>query len=238
MAIQTQWTVSQHGGLIALAENLWTVEGTIQMPPGPLPRRMTIARLENGDLIIFSAIALAAPEMAELEALGRPAFLVVPNPFHRQDAPAWKARYPDIVVVAPHGAKSAVAEHLPVEDTTGAFSDPSITFETVAGTNDSESALVVSSANGITLVLNDLIGNVQNARGLMKLVLWAMGFAGKQPQVPRIYAKRAITDKAAVSRQLQQWATLPKLQRILVSHGAIIDHDPAHVLLSIAKDIA
>src|SRR5215217_2718638 len=80
------------GDLRAIAENLWVVEGTIQMPPGPLPRRMTIARLSSGDLVVFSAIALDDAAIAKVDALGRPAFLVVPNAFHREDAPAWKRR--------------------------------------------------------------------------------------------------------------------------------------------------
>ena len=31
--------------LAIIADDLWVVDGVIQMPPGPLPRRMTIARL-------------------------------------------------------------------------------------------------------------------------------------------------------------------------------------------------
>jgi hypothetical protein len=229
---------SQRGDLTALAENLWIVDGTIQMPPGPLPRRMTIARLQTGDLVIFSAIALDEPGMEAIEALGRPAFLVVPNPFHRQDAAAWKARYPQIVVLAPQGAKAAVEEIVPVDQCDGALSDHTVQFQTVPGTGDSESALVVTSAGGTTLVVNDLIGNVQGARGLMKVALWAMGFAGKRPQVPRAYRARAIKDKGAVAGQFRRWATLPNLRRIVISHGAIIEDEPAKVLQALADGLA
>lgn len=238
MADDTSWTVQPHGKIVALAENLWTVEGTIRMPPGPLPRRMTIARLRNGGLAVFSAIALDEAGMDEIEALGAPSILIVPNAFHRQDAAAWKARYPDMGVVTPAGARAAVEEVVPVDDCEGLFSDETVRFETVPGTESGESALVVISESGTSLVVNDLIGNVRTARGIMKWVLRAMGFAGKAPQVPRVYKARAIKDAGAVADRFRTWADLPDLRRILVSHGAIIEGDPVRVLRDLAGRLA
>ncbi len=235
MADGSSWIVQPHEKIVALAENLWTVEGTIRMPPGPLPRRMTIARLQSGALVIFSAIALNETEMHRIEAFGEPSILIVPNAFHRQDAAAWKARYPDMRVVTPTGARTAVEQVVPVDDCEGLFSDETIQFQPVPGTEGCESALVVTSENGTTLVVNDLIGNVRNARGIMKWVLRAMGFAGKAPQVPRAYKARAIKDKGAVAEQFRNWAALPRLKRILVSHGAVIDADPEQVLYDLAR---
>jgi hypothetical protein len=232
--------MSSHGGAGALrtiAENLWVTDGTIQMPPGPLPRRMSIARLANGELVVFSAIALDDAGFVEVEQLGRPSFLVVPNGFHRQDAPVWKARYPGMRVVAPPGARSAVEEVVPVDDSTGEFGDPSVRFVAVAGTKG-ESALVVQHRAGATVVVNDLIGNVQHARGLMRLILTLMGFSGRRPQVPRAYRARAIDDAGLVAQQFRQWADLPQLQRIIMSHGTIIDTAPAEVLRRLADTLA
>jgi hypothetical protein len=73
------------------------VDGEIQMPPGPLPRRMTPSWLADGGLVIFSAIALKETAMQQVEALGQPRYLIVPNAFHRQDAAVWKSRYPRCV---------------------------------------------------------------------------------------------------------------------------------------------
>lgn len=96
MVHDRSWNVQPHRKLTEPAENLWTVEGTIKMPPGPLPHRTTIARLQSGALVIFSAIALNDAKMQKIEVLGRPSVLIVPNTFHGQDAAAWKARYPDM----------------------------------------------------------------------------------------------------------------------------------------------
>jgi len=219
-----------------LSENLWVVDGSIQMPPGPLPRRMTIVRLASGDLVIWSAIALDEAGMAEVDSLGRPRFLVVPNAFHREDAHAWKTRYPAMRVVAPEGARSAVNEVVQVDDTAGDFGDAGVRFLPVAGTKG-ESALVVHHGHGVSLVINDLIGNVQDARGLMKLVLTLMGFAGRSPQVPRMFKKRAVEDASKVARQFREWARLPGLVRIIVSHGAIIEDEPARLLKRLADKL-
>lgn len=225
------------GSLHALAENMWVVDGTIQMPPGPLPRRMTIARLASGDLVVFSAIALDDAAISEVDALGRPAFLVVPNAFHREDAPEWKRRYPDIRVVAPELARPAVDEVVRVDDTVGDFGDPTVRFAQVPGTKG-ESALIVHHQSGATLVVNDLIANIQDSRGIMKLVLSLMGFAGSRPQVPRMFKNRVVNDAGLVARQFRDWAATPGLARIVVSHGAIIEEGAALLLQRLADKLS
>jgi hypothetical protein len=95
-----EWKVLPHGALNRIGSNLITVTGQLHMPLGDYPRRMTVVRLDDGRLVLYSAIALDEPEMAELEAWGRPALLVVPGDIHRLDARPWKARYPTMTVVA------------------------------------------------------------------------------------------------------------------------------------------
>lgn len=81
-----QWKVLPHGKLSAIDDNILTVTGDIHMPLMDLPRRMTVVRLNDSRLIVYSAIALDEDEMASLEAYGRPAFLIVPSDKHRLDA--------------------------------------------------------------------------------------------------------------------------------------------------------
>lgn len=238
MAEKKEWIVQPHGKLERLADNLWTVEGTIRMPPGPLSRRMTVARLQDGGLVIFSAISLEEAEMQRLEALGEPSHMIVPNAFHRLDAAAWKARYPRLRVVAPPGARSAVEQVVPVDDSDGIFPDETVRFFAVPGTRDAESALLVASRGETTLVINDLIGNVRDASGLMKFVLSAMGFAGREPQIPRAFKAQAIKDKRAVAEQFRRWAQIPDLKRIVVSHGSPIEDDAAGVLRRLAGKLS
>ena len=80
------WKVLPHGQLTKVDDNVWTVTGTIHMPVGDFERRMTVARLRDGGLVVYSAIALDEPQMARLDSLGRMAWLVVPGDDHRLDA--------------------------------------------------------------------------------------------------------------------------------------------------------
>jgi hypothetical protein len=55
------WKVLPHGQLTQIDDNVWTVAGTIHMPVGDFERRMTVARLRDGDLVVYSATALDEP---------------------------------------------------------------------------------------------------------------------------------------------------------------------------------
>ena len=112
-----EWTVLPHGKLTRVDDNLLSVVGQLEMPLGEYPRRMTVVHLNDGRLVIYSAISLNEDEMAALESFGEPAYLIVPNELHRLDAKTWKERYPHIVVVAPSGVREKVSEVVTVEQT-------------------------------------------------------------------------------------------------------------------------
>src|SRR5687768_14393716 len=117
------WTVLPHGKLKRINGRMLEVVGELKMPLMRLPRRMTVVRLESGDLVLFSAIAMKEPEMAELEAFGRPAFLVVPSERHRLDAPGYKRRYPHLTVVAPSAGAEKIGEVVKVDTSAPQFGD-------------------------------------------------------------------------------------------------------------------
>jgi hypothetical protein len=75
-------------------------------------------------------------------------------------------------------------------------------------------------------VLNDLVGNIHNARGPGGLILKAAGFAGDRPQIPRVVSLKIIEDKLPLRRQLEAWADIATLTRIIVSHGDPIVTQP------------
>ena len=109
-----EWKVLPHSKLWEVDENILTVVGQLHMPFTELPRRMTVVRLSDGRLVIFSAIALDEDEMASIEEYGTPTFLIVPSSRHRMDAAIWMKRYPDMRVAAPAGAQDKVEETMPI----------------------------------------------------------------------------------------------------------------------------
>lgn len=233
-----RWEVMDHGELVEIDDGIQTVAGTIKMPLGSFPRRMTVVRLVGGRTAIWSAVALDEPEMARIEAMGRPAFLIVPSDHHRLDAKIWKDRYPDLQVLAPPGAKAGVEEAVPVDTTTDPFGDRDVRFMSVPGTDGHEGALIVERESGTTLILNDLIGNLQHPDGVMQHVMGRlMGFGVSEPEVPRPIKSKLVQDKAAVAAQFRRWAALPHLRRIIVSHGDPIEDDPAGTLRAVAASL-
>lgn len=232
-----EWTVLPHGPLVNVADNVMTVEGDIRMPVGTMRRRMTIVRLRDGQLAVWSAISLNEAEMQNVERFGRPAFLIVPNAHHRLDARAWKERYPAMRVVAPEGARDKVAEVVPVDSTTANFDDPDVHFVTVPGTKGQEAALEIINPNGMILVLNDIVANIREAHGFGGWLLKLMGFAGDAPNVPMPILMMIVDDKKALAAQLLRWATIPNLRRIIVSHGETISDDPRGVLRDLAVQL-
>jgi len=233
----TQWTVGPHGSFEEIDDGLISVSGEIVMPLGRFPRRMTVVQLADGGSLVWSAIALSEPEMEKLEAFGAPRFMVVPNPGHRLDAHLYKSRYPALKVLTPKGALEAVSEAVAVDATTDVIGDPDVSFVTVAGTDDAESALVVKRGGGTTLITNDIIGHVTHPHGLGATIMAHLfDYGVDEPSVPRT-VRRFIKAPSALAAQMRDWADLPGLKRIIVSHVDPITDAPADVLRRLADDL-
>ena len=236
--ILEKWDVMPHGPLVEADDGILTVAGEIVMPLGRFPRRMTVVALAGGGTAIYSAIALDAPEMARIEAMGRPAILIVPSDAHRMDAAIWKRRYPDLRVLTPPGAAQKVGEVVPVDAITDILDDPAVRWEVVPGTSGHEGALVVRRAGGVTIVCNDVIGNVAHPHGIGAHIMGRlMGFGVSEPQVPRVIKHRVIDDSAALAGQFRAWAEEPGLVRLIVSHGDVIEENVREVLLKLAEKL-
>ena len=223
------WKVRPHGRLTQLADNVYTVTGQLKMPLGETTRRMTIAKLADGRLAIYSAISLDEDEMRRIEMLGRPAFLIVPSGIHRMDAKPWKDRYPDLTVVAPAGARDKIGEVVAVDCTQVHLGDPKVKLFAVPGTKDRELAMTV----GKTLVINDLIFNLPRLKSRVAQWLYRLfGFGPGHPTIPKLVAKKLVDDETVVKAQLTSWANAG-FDRILVAHGEPIEN-PRETLLALA----
>lgn len=235
-AILEQWKVLPHDPLVRIDDGILSVTGEIRMPLGNFPRRMTAVRLRGERVAIYSAIALGEAEMAEIEALGRPAFLIVPGDMHRMDASIWKDRYPDIRVVTPPGARARVEEVVPVGATDDVLDDPDARLVIVPGTGGHEAALEVRRDGRLTLVTNDVIGNVAHPHGIGAQIMGRlMGFGVEHPQVPHLVRRMIVDDPDALAVQFRTWAADRELTRILVSHGDVIEADAPQVLRALAE---
>jgi hypothetical protein len=218
--VHTTWQVLEHGPLQQLADNLWRVEGAL--PGMSLRRTMTVVRRANGSLLLHSPIALDEGRLRQLEALGDVAVLVVPNAGHRLDAPAYKARYPNAHVFCPTGAHSKVAEVVSVDGTYADYADDGVVrFEHLDGVALSEGVLFVTSADGVTIVLNDAVMNMDKKKDVLGYLFTTLLGSAPGPRVSRFGRLMFVKDQGAMRRHLERLADTPNLVRLIVSHEKV-----------------
>ncbi len=238
--INEDWVVQPHGPLVPLDDGLFVVSGEIVMPLGRFPRRMTVVTLSKSRVAIWSPVPLAEAQMQQIEAMGEIAFLIVPGVGHRLDIKPWKARYPKAKVVCAPGARKAVEEVIPVDAVGDVLGDPDVHLETVAGVDEVEAALRVTREGRLTLVVNDIVANVRHPHGLgANVMARVLGFGVHHPQMPKAGKKMFVKDAAALAGELRSWADEPNLERLVVSHGDVIEieDEPAEALREVAASL-
>jgi hypothetical protein len=227
------WRVLPHSPIEKLADNLWRIEGS--MPNGPLKRVMTVVRRPTGTLVVHNAIALDEPSMKDLDAWGTVREIIIPNGYHRLDAPMFRERYPEAVFYAPEGSVKRASEAAPgCKGLSTLSGDATLQTMEFAGTNRFEGALVVSSADGKTAVLNDVVFNMPHAPGFPGFILKHITASSGGPCVSRFARMMLVKDKAKLRSELESLAALPDLKRVIVSHHETITDAPSKVLRDLA----
>lgn len=216
----TAWQVHDHGEIQKLSENLWWMEGSL--PGMSLRRCMTVVKLADGRLVIHGAIAMREPEMQQLEAWGTPAFLIVPNGYHRLDAPRYKQRYPEIKVLAPRGSRKKIEEKISVDGGFPDFpADEMVTWRALAGVREREGVMQVRSKDGVSVVFNDVVMNMDKKKDFLgNLITTVMGSA-PGPRVSRLAKFALVADQTATRKELEAFAAIPDLQRVIVGHEKV-----------------
>ncbi len=224
------WKPLAHETLLRLAENLYWVRGSI--PGMSLKRVMTVARLEDGGLVLHSAIALEESSQKQLEALGEPRFLIVPNPGHRLDAPAYKKRYPKVAVLAPKGARQKVSEVVAVDGSYEDFPQSNVVrFEPLNGVADMEGAMLVRSPDGTSVVLNDVMFNMDRKKDPLGFFFTTVLGSAPGPRVSRLAKLVYVKDKPALRADFERFAAIPDLVRVIVAHEKVASGPEAKAAL-------
>jgi len=232
------WTVLSHGPLEKLEPNLWAVAGTIRMPLGDFPRRMCIARTSDGRLLFLNGIPLREDAMREVEAFGEPAFLLVPNGYHRLDIHAYTARYPKLRVLAGEGSRKRVEAKVPVDGGWNeAPRDPDVTVESLGGTKVDEAVVSVRNDGRVSLCFfGDALMNVPDRPGLGGFLLRLLASSGRARVTP-IARRFVVGDRAVFREHLLRLAGRPGLKRLIPCHGGIVDGDAAGTLRRVAEEL-
>ncbi|HEX7603389.1 MAG TPA: hypothetical protein VF316_17340, partial [Polyangiaceae bacterium] len=176
--------------------------------------------------------------MKEIEAWGEPAFLLVPNGYHRIDARRFKDRYPAIKVLAPAGSRKRIEEKVQVDGSYEDYpADADVEVVNMEGVNHAEGAMLVHSKSGTTVAITDAIFNMPHAPGFGGFLVKHIFASSGGPKLSRLARMALVKDKAAFRAQLEKFAEIPDLVRVLVAHHEPIDHEPKEALRKVAATI-
>jgi hypothetical protein len=228
------WRTAEHGPLEALGRNLWQVEAVL--PSMPIGRRMVIARLGNGQLVVHNAVACDSATMAAIEALGPISFLLVPGGFHRIDLPAFAARYPDCKVLAMPGSIDRARQRARVDGGAELLPrDAHTRWQPLDGV-PAEGVLLHDTSDGTAAVFNDCLFNIpERPPGVRGLLLHAIGSTGGV-KVTRIARTFLVKDRRAFVAHLERLAAADPVL-LVPGHGALVRSEGGAALRSAAEAI-
>ncbi len=215
-----------------IVDDLWIVDGPIirfgaPWPKMPFPTRMTLIRL-GGDLFVHSPTPLSQGLRSEVEAIGRPQWIIGPNRLHYWWIPEWRAAFPEAhVYLAPRTREQARGRiDFDARDLTansGYPWDEQIATLPIAGSYMTEVEFFHRPSR--SLVLTDFIENFEPAKldsAFMHALCRLGGVLDPDGNMPRdmrlTFAKRKPELKAAVETMIA-WDP----DRIIVAHGRWYD---------------
>lgn len=236
MPIAPGHKIYPNGAPEKLADDVWLIRGNLSYP---LHRNMVVIRLPTGQLVLHSVIAMEEAGLRALEALGTPAYSIVPSVLHVMDAPFYKQRYPAMKQLAPSAAMEEIGKTVALD---GSVEDvlPLLGFglHRVPGTKVAEFVYdYPMPGGGRALMANDVFGSAHAAddtRLLGWLIVSHIAVPGHHLGIPRIYRWQFITDVGEIRKFAGDLATIPDLRLITVSHGDPVVTDPAGALRAVA----
>jgi Domain of unknown function (DUF4336) len=212
--------------------NIWVAEQPLKYFGLDVGTRMTVIRLENGNLLVISPIEVQGETIDQINEIGKVSYIIAPNLYHYLFAAKFKTIYPQAEFYAPPGLDLKRPE-LKIDRFLGKDNNEFSGeieylffegFKTLA--LDGFSLLneyVFFHPESQTLILTDTAFNFDESFSLTtRLVARAIG--GYKKLSPSILEKFATKDKEKIKRSVTQvlkW----DFRRVIVAHGTIVENN-------------
>lgn len=202
---------------------LWAARHDLKMSGAGiwLNCRMTLARLDDGSLLIYSPTPIDDALAAQIEALGEVAYLVAPNLFHHLYLKKAQQRFPRAETWAAPGLAQKRPD-LRLDHTlwqeSPPFADAFLPLPLRGAPKSNETAFW-HAATETLLVTDDLFHILHPHNALSALVFTAMGTRGKLAQ-SRL-TRSMVKDRAAFRASHQRLMELP-FTRLVMAHGEVV----------------
>lgn len=221
-----------------IGRDIWIVDGpAIRFYGLPFSTRMTVVRLENGDLWLHSPIAFDEGLASELQALGPIKHLIAPNWIHYACIADWqKACAAALSWAAPGVAQRAASRGVEIRIDYELGKGAEEAWRSQIGQLIAEGSKVHREAvffhhASATLTLTDLIENFEAAKvpwwmGLLGRLAGIMAPNGQMPRDMRMTFRGRHDELRAAVHQMIDWAP----ERIIIAHGKCFEQDAASEL--------
>jgi hypothetical protein len=207
-----------------IASNVWVAAAPNSFFGLHLGTRMSVLRLKDGSLLMYSPIPLAPDLKAEVDALGPVRHIVAPNIYHHLSAGDWKEAYPDALL---HGARGLEKRRkdldIDLELKGEAHPDWAEDLDTMFldGTMLNETVFFHPSSR--TLVVSDVIENFETSPHWPTRMYLKMGGIHGKPGLSRPL-RMVFRDKPAARRAIDRMLDWD-FDRIVLAHGDVIERD-------------
>lgn len=205
-----------------IARDIWIADGDrVPFLGFPYPTRMTVVRLLDGSLWVWSPIKLADPLREALDKQGPVRHLVSPNKIHHLYLGEWGAAWPDAKLYASPGLARRRRD-LSFDAELGDTPDPAwrtdIDQVIVHGSFIMEE-VVFFHRGSRTAIVADLVQRVDPAtvRGWRRVVMTLDGVVGVNGSTPREW-RLSFWNRAAArgaKRKILDWNP----ERVIIAHG-------------------
>lgn len=198
----------------------------------PLPVRMTVIRLSDGGLVLYSPTGVAPGLPEALGEIGTVRHLVAPNPGHWSYVTDWQRACPDAVTwVAPEmerllklrGAKLRIDRE--IGDTPPEEWGDEIDTAVVPGAAGFREVLLFHRPSR-TLVLTDLVVDLEPEKlpPWLRLGAEAAGATGPVPKAP-LYLRAAVAMRRELARPAVERMLAHEPERAIFAHGRPFEAD-------------
>lgn len=215
--------------------SIYLAEGpTVSFAGFPYPTRMVVVRLTQGELWVWSPIALTKELVEEVQTIGSVRYIVSPNKLHHLFLREWAERWPDAHLYAPPGlARKRPDLHFHAElkdepDSSWATNIDQVIF----GGSFAMQEVAFFHWPSRTAIVGDLIqrfreANLSGWQGVVMRLGGLVGPRGSTPRDWRLTFLRRGPARAARSKVLS-W----NAERLLIAHGECASGDAAAIIAS------
>ncbi|MEL7505101.1 MAG: DUF4336 domain-containing protein [Cyanobacteria bacterium J06554_6] len=211
-----------------LDENLWVAEQPLRYMGLMVGTRMTLIRLQEGELAVISPIRIDKATDAEIRSVGRVAHIIIPNLYHSLNAASCKARYPKAVLWAVPGLQ-AKRPDLVIDQTIDTVTCPWPGLQPLffngfrtLGFNgfDILNECVFLHGASRTLILTDTAFHFDES--FPALTRLTMGIIGGYKRLQPSLLEKVASERETVRRSIEQvlgW----DFDRVIMAHGSVIE---------------